>query len=567
VSPIKNAAGIVVGASKVARDITERRRIERALAHQREWFRVTLASIGDGVITADRDARVSFMNAVAEELTGWSAAEAEGRPLADVFRIEAEDGGPVLDPFGEVMRTREVVALANHTCLVARDGSRRSIADSAAPIIGADQQVIGVVLVFHDVSERRRLEQERQAAAAEREHLLESERVARGEAERASRLKDDFVATLSHELRTPLTAILGWAQILKRKASDADTVARRIAVIERNTRLQTQLISDLLDMSRIVSGKLRLEIQPSDLATVVDGVADTVRPAAEAKGIHIERMIQRGAKPVPVDAARLQQVIWNLLSNAIKFTPDGGQVAVRFTQDATHAEIAVDDSGIGIRDEFLPHLFGRFRQADASTSRRFGGLGLGLAIVKELVELHGGSVSASSAGEGLGARFVVRLPVRPRVPSVATLAEAVPDVPPASLTVLAGLRVLLVEDDGDTRELLGQLLRDAGLAVRAVSSAGEALESLASDPPDVIVSDISMPGEDGYTFMQRVRALEGQLGAVVPAIALTAFARDEDRSRAIRAGFQAHLAKPVDSAALLAVIGAVARVVPDAPVQ
>ena len=560
VSPVKDSQGKVIGASKVARDITERRRAERAVAEQREWFRVTLASIGDGVITTDKAARVTYMNEVASHLTGWSAKEAEGKALPEIFAIEDETtGSRAADPCQRVLETRQVVELANHTNLVARDGSRTAIADSAAPIIDGVGEVIGVVLVFHDASERRRVETERQTAARDREQLLESERAARTEAERASRLKDEFVATLSHELRTPLTAILGWAQMLRRKAEDPDAVRRGMEVIERNTRLQGQLISDLLDMSRIVSGKLRLEIQACDMGALVDAALETVRPAADAKNIVIERQLEGVVEPLAADSARLQQVIWNLLSNAIKFTNEGGRVRVTAVQDAGGVELTVEDTGIGINPEFLPHLFARFRQADASSSRRFGGLGLGLAIVKELVELHGGTVTASSAGEGQGARFVVRLPAG-RAASALRPAGA---TPPMGIRVqagsLVGVRVLLVEDEPDTRDFLRQLLRESGLQVTAVGSAKEGIEALRQDRPDIILSDISMPGEDGYAFIQRVRALEGDGQSHPPAIALTAFAREEDRTRALQAGFQAHVSKPVDGAALMSAMSDLVR--------
>ena len=504
------ARRVTVDALKTATlDIAQRKHAEAALSEQRERFRVTLASIGDAVVTANREGKVTFMNSVAESLTGWITAEAVGQPLDRVFVIiNEETRQPITNPFDRVLRTGAVVGLATNTALRARDGTERPIADSAAPIIDKEMNIQGVVLVFRDVSEQRRGEIEQRTAEQDREQLLSSERAARADAERATRLKDEFVATLSHELRTPLNAILGWTQVLRRgRSQDSAALARGLEVIERNTRLQAQLISDLLDVSRIVSGKLRLELELVDLTAVIDAAIETVRESAESKKVHIRRVLDESVPPLVGDHARLQQILWNLLSNAIKFTPEDGIVHVTLARQDVAAVVTVTDSGVGIKPEFVPFLFDRFRQADSSTARRFGGLGLGLAIVKQLTELHNGVVTAVSDGEGKGATFVVRLPlgVAPE--------EGMPDrtssvgrgTSIATQVRLEGVTVLVVEDDADTRELVERLLSENGARVRSVETAAAALEQFSADPPDILVSDIGLPGQDGYSLMEQIR--------------------------------------------------------------
>ena len=483
-----------------------------------------------------------------------------------MFRIISEQSRqPAQSPWDNVMRTGAIVGLANHTALIARDGSERPIEDSAAPIVDDHRNVIGVVLVFHDVSDRRKHERQRELAEHERDQLLDSERAARAEAERATRLKDDFVATLSHELRTPLNVILGWVQMLLRQPPAADTLTRGLTVIERNTRLQAQLISDLLDMSRIVSGQLKLELQLVDLPEVIDAALDSARLAAETKGVVLERVVDERSVPVAGDSIRLQQVVSNLLTNAIKFTEAGGRVTVKLEHAGSHASLTVSDTGIGIAPDFMPHLFDRFRQADSSSTRRHGGLGLGLTIVKQLVELHGGTVSAFSGGEGQGASFVVRLPAglaatRPAAAVGAETPGMAGPVLPAAIRV-RGVKVLLVEDERDTRELVERLLTDAGCQVVAVNSAAAAYDAITSERPDILVSDIGLPDEDGYSLIRRVRARPRSDGGGIPAIALTAFARSEDRTRALHAGFQVHVTKPVEPTELVAVVGSFAGMV------
>ena len=401
---------------------------------------------------------------------------------------------------------------------------------------------------------------------AELSRAMVREQEARKQAEEANRIKDEFLATLSHELRTPLNAILGWAQVLRTGKVDAETTGRALEAVERNARAQAQLISDLLDVSRIITGKLRLELKPVDLSRIIDAALDSVRLAADAKGIRILLTLDHNAGPLVGDPDRLQQVAWNLLSNAIKFTPQGGSVEVRLGQREGQAEIAVEDTGAGIRPDFVPYVFDRFRQAESSTTRMHGGLGLGLSIVRHLVELHGGTVAVESRGEGQGSTFTVRLPIRLGVetgmmggmPAERRQRPAadVPDL--VGSEVLSGLHVLVVDDEADTRELLITALEQCGARVTAVPSVPDALASFDRTPPDVLISDIGVPGEDGYSLIRKLRARGAEGGGNVPAAALTAYARSEDRIRALSAGFQAHLAKPIDPAELVATIAALA---------
>jgi signal transduction histidine kinase/ActR/RegA family two-component response regulator len=406
--------------------------------------------------------------------------------------------------------------------------------------------------------ELRDARDELRRAAAERERLLAAEQSARAEAERVSRMKDEFLATLSHELRTPLGAILGWTQVLKRTTADPE-LAQALEVIERNTRLQVRLIDELLEMSRITAGKVRLDVHQLLPVEVVRAAIETVTPAAEAKDLRLETALDPAAGPVHGDPGRLQQAIWNLLSNAIKFTPRGGRVRVALARAASQVEIAVADTGVGIESEFLPHVFERFRQGDASTARRYGGLGLGLAIAKHLVELHGGTVHADSAGEGKGALFRILLPVAAlralHVPERLHGAGA-PSLSNYLIADLTGLKVMVVDDDADTRSLVGRVLSDCGASVVAADSTIAAMELMVREHPAVVVTDIGMPDLDGYELLRRLRALD--VTRSIPAIALTAFARAEDRTRALREGFRLHLAKPVEPAELVATVASVA---------
>ncbi|HET7221117.1 MAG TPA: ATP-binding protein, partial [Vicinamibacterales bacterium] len=396
--------------------------------------------------------------------------------------------------------------------------------------------------------------------AQERERLLESERAARAESERASRLKDEFLATLSHELRTPLNAILGWTHLLRAKPGDVQQTEEGLEAIDRNARAQTQIVNDLLEMSRIVSGKLRLDVQRVDLPSVIDAAIGTIKPAADAKGIRLQAAIDPLAGAVSGDPARLQQILWNLLSNAIKFTPAGGDVDVRLERAGGQVAVTIRDTGQGIKADFLPYIFDRFRQADASTTRLHRGMGLGLAIVKNLAEMHGGSVSAASDGDGQGATFVVTLPSAhtevsgDRLSAAAAASNAARDLAPQ----LTGLRLLVVDDEPDAREFLARILSECGADVQTAASSAEALQSIHQRTPDVLISDIGMPVSDGYDLIRTVRALPADRGGQIPALALTAFARSEDRQRALLAGYQAHLAKPAQPTELITQIASLA---------
>jgi signal transduction histidine kinase/ActR/RegA family two-component response regulator len=401
----------------------------------------------------------------------------------------------------------------------------------------------------------------REWAEQERARLLVLEQAARKQAEEANRMKDEFLATLSHELRTPLNAILGWVQVLRTGKLDEAAGARALETIERNSRAQAQLIADLLDVSRIITGKLRLDSKPVELHRIIDATLDSVRPAADAKGIQLSLSLAPMASPVLGDSDRLQQVVWNLLSNAIKFTPRGGQVEIRLREVGANAVLQVNDSGIGIRPDFLPYVFDRFRQAESTLTRSHGGLGLGLSIVRHLVELHGGTVEVESAGEGQGSSFAVRLPLR------AELAEGAPvDLGQGSSSsrvwslpdLLKDIRVLVVEDEVDTRDLLVTALEQCGAEVAAFGSVAEGLAELDRAVPDVLVSDIGVPYEDGYSLIRKVRERKPADGGDVPAAALTAYARPEDRQRALEAGFQTHLAKPLDPSELVAAVARLA---------
>jgi signal transduction histidine kinase/CheY-like chemotaxis protein len=394
-----------------------------------------------------------------------------------------------------------------------------------------------------------------EATAAERASLLTRERAARDEAERLSALKDEFLATLSHELRTPLNAILGWSSMLQRGGKDPETLKRGLDTIERNARAQGQLIDDLLDMSRIISGNLRLDVQLLEPDKVIEAALGTVHPAAVAKRIDLRVDVARGLGVVLGDPGRLQQVMWNLLSNAVKFTPAGGMVQVMLGRDEQDVVIRVADSGIGIAPDFLPYVFDRFRQQDASITRKHGGLGLGLSIARQLVELHGGTIGVSSAGNHAGTTFTVRLPLaepQVRTPQPEPVIAGQAAGQSAGEGELAGVKVLLVDDADDTLDVLQQILQHSGATTMAASNAGTALALLEREQPDVIVSDIGMPDIDGFELMRRIRRRAAGAGGAIPAIALTAFTRQDDRGKAIQAGFDDYLAKPVEPGSLVA---------------
>jgi signal transduction histidine kinase len=420
-----------------------------------------------------------------------------------------------------------------------------------------------------EVEERKRTEaalreSERQLKVkeAEREELLASERAARGDAERANRLKDEFLSVVSHELRTPLSSMLGYAQLIRSGAVEPKDLPESLAAIERNGRAQVQIIDDLLDMSRIISGKIRLDVRSLHVADVVETALNTIRPAAEAKGIHLQQVLDPRTGPVLGDFDRLQQVLWNLLSNAVKFTPKGGRIQVSLERVNSHIELTVADNGQGIPPDFLPFIFDRFSQAEGAVSRRHGGLGLGLAIVKQLVDLHGGSVRAQSPGENQGSTFTVHLPLQihpseepDRFHPRAEMGGGDAFVPPD----LGGVKALVVDDEPDARDVVRRLLTYRNAEVATAASADEALSLLLKFQPNVLISDIGMPGTDGYQFIQEVRSRSAAEGGEVPAIALTAFARSTDRRKAMMSGYQSHVTKPIDASELLAVVAMLTR--------
>ena len=448
----------------------------------------------------------------------------------------------------------------------------------AVPVALPNREVIGGLFfghpepgVFTERSERLVVAIAAQASIAMSNARLfqalrdreESERGARAEAERLSHMKDEFLATLSHELRTPLNAIQGWATLLRQREVTPHDMQRGLETIERNVRAQAQIINDLLDMSRIISGKIHLEVQPLHLHEVINNAIEAVRPSAEAKRIRIHTLLDSKIGFVRGDPNRLQQVLWNLLSNAVKFTKQGGRIQVVLERVNSHVEIMVEDNGVGIRPDFLPHVFDRFRQADATTTRHYGGLGLGLSIVKTLVELHGGSVRVKSPGEDQGSTFVVVLPVSPvrgddtaviQKPTLA--ADPLETIP---LPRLDGVAILVVDDESDGRALIARILEGRGARTVGASSAHEALQLLASQRFDVLLSDIGMPGVDGYDLIRQVRLLDTSRSGPIPAIAVTAYARPEDRQRSLLAGYNMHLSKPIEAPELIASIASLLR--------
>jgi signal transduction histidine kinase/CheY-like chemotaxis protein len=424
-------------------------------------------------------------------------------------------------------------------------------------------RVIGTLTIIEDVTERVAREAELQAQIEARTRLLASEKLARSEAERANRLKDEFLATISHELRNPLNAIMGWAHMMRLGNLTPANMERAVETIYRNAKSQAQLVADLLDVSRIISGKLRLDMRTVDPINIVNAAIDSIRPAADAKSIRLQTILDSSAGPISGDADRLQQIVWNLLTNAVKFTPKGGKIQVTVQRVNSHIEIVVSDSGVGISKEFLPYVFDRFRQADASTTRIHGGLGLGLSIVHQLVDLHGGTVAVASEGEGKGATFTITLPfvgvvVSEKEDEAAQPAQRDEVIPFEGLPSLQGLKVLVVDDEPDTRELIREVLKECGSEVITSRSAAEALEALDQYKPDILISDLGMPDEDGYSLISKIRALPAERGGQIPAAALTAYARAEDRMRVLRSGFQFHLPKPVDSAELVTVVASLA---------
>jgi PAS domain S-box-containing protein len=619
ISPIKDAAGQVVGASKIAHDITERRRADAALAALADEGHAleTLSKVGRSVASEfDLETIVQRVTDAATELSGaefgaffYNVLEPQGRGSYWLYSISGVPREKFADfpmprateVFGPTFRGEGIVR-SDDIRLDPRfgknpphhgmpEGHLPVTSYLAVPVTSRNGEVIGGLFlghpergVFKDRAERLVAGIASQAAIAidnsrlvqtlkdretrlsellgERDQIVESERAARAEAERLGHLKDEFLATLSHELRTPLNAVQGWTHMLLRGPS-SEQQKEALLVIDRNVRAQSRIISDLLDMSRIVSGKIALEVQTLQLDQVIQAAVDTVKQTAEAKDIRISTLLDSSIGFVRGDPNRLQQALWNLLTNAIKFTPTGGRIQVVLERVNSHVEISVEDTGIGIRQDFLPYIFERFRQADASTTRRFGGLGLGLSIVKNLIELHGGNVRVKSRGENLGSTFIISLPlphVRPAAEVIPRAAEKLTTaLDTAELPRLDGARILIVDDEADGRTLLVRLLSDRGASCVDAAGARDALLKLKEERFDMLLSDVGMPDMDGYDLVREVRRLDQGRITPLPAVAITAYARPEDRQRSLIAGYHAHLSKPIEARELVATVAGLLR--------
>jgi PAS domain S-box-containing protein len=526
------------------RNITDRRRVEHALRESEERYRSLVEITPQGVWLAAPDGEPLYINQYWIDYSGMTLAQS-ARDWSQ--QVHPDDRDRILQnwatsrhggtPYESELRMRR-----------AADGRHRWHLTRGVPVHDSAGRVEKWLCVFIDIDERKQAEQER-VQLLQREHAL------RTQAEAANRAKDDFLATLSHELRTPLNAILGWTQTLQQGEADRATVQRALAQIDASANAQARLINDLLNVADIGSGRLRLDVQPVDLVPLIDSIVESLRPAMAARGIDFALAVEAEAGRLSGDPARLQQIVWNLLSNAVKFTPHGGRIRVDLARVGAQIEIAVTDNGEGISTEFLPYVFDRFRQADASIKRRHGGLGLGLAIVRHLTELHGGTATAQSSGEGRGARFSVLLPIQPPAqasaksdipPPVPAIASPLAPARPRARQRLAGLRILSVDDDPNTREMLQEALQRAGAEVISAASAKEALTELLAYRPDVMVSDIGLPEEDGHDLVRKIRAMDRSTGGATPAVALTGYAREQDQRAALDAGYQEFVAKPVN---------------------
>ena len=520
----------------------------------------------DAIVGKDLNSIITSWNQGAQRIFGYTAEEMIGTSIKRLIPADRQDEEDVI-----LARLRRGERFDHfETIRVTKEGRELHVSLTISPIKDADGNVVGASKIARDITDRklaeaalRTAQKAAEAANIEKAQLLESERLARAEAERASRIKDEFLATLSHELRTPLNAVLGWSTILRGRENLDPEMIQALETIDRNARVQGQIIEDLLDMSRIISGKVRLDVQPLDLPGILLEAVDTMRASATTKGVRIQTVIDPFNATILGDPNRLQQIFWNLLSNSIKFTPKHGRIQVLLQRINSHVEVSVIDTGEGISPDFLPYIFNRFQQADASTTRRHGGLGLGLAIVKNLVELHGGTVRAKSGGAGKGATFIVSLPLTVFHPPPDQGEREHPKSKPLELPVpstisLEGIRVLAVDDDPDARNLLKVLLESAGATAYLASSAEKGLEQLLSRPVDVLICDVGMPETDGYSLMRQIRSLVDPEKSKVAGVALTAYARLEDRLAAMQAGFQNHLPKPVEPSELLAVVRSLA---------
>ncbi|WP_199317954.1 ATP-binding protein, partial [Planktothrix sp. FACHB-1355] len=547
-----DAAGQVLGMIGVVQDVTEqvlaRQRSEdllKQLEAERAFLEAVLQQMPAGVIIGEAPSgKLILGNDRVREI--WrhpfvASTQVEQYREYKGFHPDGRLYQPQEWPIARSIGSGEVVS-GEEIQFLRGDGTYGVMEISSAPIRDREGQIIAGVVTFQDISDRKQAERER-------EELLAREQAARTEAETANRIKDEFLAVLSHELRSPLNPILGWTNLLRTRKLDEKTTTKALETIERNAKLQTQLIEDLLDVSRILRGKVVLDFAPVNLANIIEAALETVLLAAEAKKIQIQTIFSAKQALISGDSGRLQQIVWNLLSNAVKFTPAGGTIEVRLECVDCYAQIQVKDNGMGISPDFLPHVFEYFRQADGTTTRKFGGLGLGLAIVRHLAELHGGTVRASSLGISQGATFTVTLPL------LVTAFEATQNYQASTeIGSLSGLRILIVDDEPDMRELGVTVLAEYGSLAKAAASAAEALFLLKEFQPDILICDIGMPEVDGYMLMRQVRSRLPEMGGQIPAIALTAYAGEYDRQQAISAGFNRHLPKPVDPAELIKTI-------------
>jgi PAS domain S-box-containing protein len=505
----------------------------------------------DAIISKNLESIVTTWNPAAGRIFGYTAEEMIGQ---SILRIIPPDLASEETDF--INRIRRGERVEHHeTRRLRKDGKIIHVSLTVSPIRDADGEIIGASKIARDITEKKALEQ--QAAEA-----LEDARRARQQAELASRMKDEFLAMVSHELRTPLTSVVGWVRLLRSGTLSPERVEQALEVIDRNIRSQAQLIEDLLDISRITMGKLRLDVRPVQPAAVINAAVESLRLAADARRIRIQTVLDSHAGPIAGDFERLQQVVWNLLSNAIKFTPKGGRAQVVLERVNSHIEIRVSDTGRGIKPEFLPFIFDRFSQAEASTTRTHSGLGMGLAISKAIVELHGGTLSVYSEGEGKGSTFAIGIPIMSVNKQELTLERVHPkawteisvECPPE----ISGLRILVVDDDSDTCDMIRAVLEQCGGVVHTSMDADAALDAFRDWKPAVLISDIGLPGVDGYELLRRIRDYEKDAGTKIPAVALTAFARIEDRVKALAAGYQMHVAKPVEPGELLAIVASLA---------
>jgi PAS domain S-box-containing protein len=545
--------GSLRGFGKVTRDLSERRASEEALRRAEQRFHHLVDAVADySIFMLDPTGHVATWNPGARKTKGYAASEIIGKHFSAFYTAEDRAKGR---PEQILETVRREGRFEEEGWRVRKDGTRFWASVVISVLRDDAGQALGFAKVTRDLTAQRAAEQTARELVREQAARALAESMAR-RAEEANRIKDEFLATVSHELRTPLNAIVGWTAILRQRELEP-SVGKAVEVIDRNAQAQVKIIEDILDVSRIITGKLRIDPKPTDLVPIINQAIEVTRHSAFARQINVQFPQSTESCPLVGDPERLQQVVWNLLSNAIKFTSPGGSVRIDLACGSAQVTLVVTDTGLGIDPEFLPFLFDRFRQGDSSTTRRFGGLGLGLALVRHITELHGGTVAASSAGRGHGAVITVTFPLRAALPEVE--AEAAPEsvhapAAPVPLAGLAGARLLLVEDDADARELMTAILVDAGLTVKSVCSALAALDLFPSFRPQLLVSDIGLPEQDGYSLIRHIRALDDEQGGSIPALALTAYTRPEDRTKALAAGFTTHIGKPVNPADLLAAL-------------